>query len=202
MSDRPNVLICDDEQDWVDLITKSIQGKYKTSATTDPSNWNKQIGSSNWDAIIVDVQLIGQDITGVEYAEESILQYGVTSPIIITSGNVNLKGYREKYGKMFFDYISKDDINEPLLESLEKACQNTARLQHVKNVLILFCQKFQILDNIVPLQLLEDYGDALQYFRSSNGRTMKDLINSILHGSKHKMDKMAKIIFYIIRHEK
>lgn len=202
MNDKPNVLICDDEQDWADLITKSIQGKYKTSATTDPSKWNKQIGSSNWDAIIVDVQLIGQDITGVEHAEKSILQYGVTSPIIITSGNVNLNGYRKKYGKMFFDYISKDDINEPLLKSLENACQSTARLQHVKNVLVLFCKKFKILDKKVPLRLLEDYDEALQSFKSSNGETMEDLINSILYGLKHKMDRMAKIIFEIIRHEK
>ena len=202
MNDRPNVLICDDEQDWADLIIKSIQDKCKTSATTDPSKWNKQIGSSNWDAIIVDVQLIGQDITGVEHAEKSILQYGVTSPIIITSGNVNLKDYRKKYGKMFFDYISKDDIHESLLESLEKACQSTARLQHVKNVLTLFCKKFKILNNKVPLQLLEDYDDALQSFKSSNGETIDDLINSILYGLKYKMDKMAKIIFEIIRHEK
>ena len=202
MNHKPSVFIFDDEQDWVDLSAKSIQDKYEATTTTNSSAWNKHISSSKWDAIIVDVQLIGSDINGVEHAEQSILEYGVTSPVIITSGNVNLEEYRKEYGKMFFDYISKDDIYEPLLESLEKACQHEARLRHVKNVLVLFCKKFKILNNKVPLQFLESHEDALQSFKSNDGETIGDLIDSILYGVKNKMDRMAKIIFDIIRHEK
>lgn len=202
MSNKPNILICDDEQDWADLISTSIQSKCNTSTTTDPTNWNKQIGSSKWDAIIVDVQLIGYGITGVEHAEKSILEYGVTTPIIIISGVVNLEKYRKKHDKIFFDYISKDDFNKPLLESIDRACQNTIRSQHVKDVLILFCKKFKILNNKVPLSLLEGHNDALQSFKSNNGKTLGDLINSIVYGVKHKLDKMGKIVFEIIRHEK
>ena len=204
MTNKPNVLICDDESDWADLIEVSIQNKYSTSKMTNPDNWNKQIGSSNWDAIIVDVQLIGTDVTGVDHAERSILDYGVTSPIIIMSGVVNLEEFQQKYGKMFFDYISKDEFNKSLLESLDKACEHSMRLQHVKDVLLLFCKKFGILDTEFPISLLKEYGndDVLQSFKSNNGKTLRDLIDSILYGVKHKLDKMGKIIFAIIQHQR
>ena len=201
MNIHPKVLIFDDQPRWAEQIALSLKNKFLTTTISNPDRWNKHISSTYWDAIIVDVDILGDNLNGPERAEQSILEYGMTSPIIVISGVVNLKDIEKKHGNVFFAYVHKDNYNEQLPTLIESACTEQGRCKYIHGMLIEFGKRFSILDNEFPKYMITDKV-ASALFDSNSGRTINDLISTILVGTKNELSKMGKIILEIIRYTK
>ena len=198
MSTQPKVLIFDDRKEWAEQIALSLKSKCTTTTISDPDHWNKYISSTYWDAIIVDVEILGDAMNGPERAEQSILEYDIISPIIVISGVVNLKDVEKKHGKVFFAYVHKDDYNEQLPPLIESACTIQGRGKYIHGMLIEFSKRFNILYNEFPKSMIKDKM-ASDLFDSGNGKTINDLISIILVGPKNHLSKMGKMILEIIK---
>ena len=147
--------------------------------------------------MIMDVQILGSPEKGTDHAERAILEYGITSPVIVISGVWQLEDLKKKHSDIFFDYISKNDLNDRLPESIARACSMGPRTAHVKRMLILFAKKFDILKKEFPLELLDTMSRPL--FESSGGKTIEDLINMIWVGARRYLDSMGKTAFIVMR---
>lgn len=198
MNSKPKVLVFDDEMKWAKLIAKTLRTHYSVVATTNAKNWDKHVGSTNWDVIVVDVQLLGPR-TGVDLAEEAILKYEITAPIIIISGNVKLCVIEKKYGKIFFGYVSKDNFNRKLLELVYAAYQDRVKGTHLKKMLTKIAKKHRVFDvKINPIQAAT-YVGITPLIGQIAGKTIGELINSIdgVNG-KTNLTKIGRIILGII----
>jgi len=193
------VLIFDDRPDWAEQIALSLKNKFSTTTISNPDNWNKHISSTYWDVIIVDVEIFGDKLNGPERAEQSILEHGITSPIIVISGVVSLDGIEKKYGKAFFAYVHKDNYNEQLPSLVDSACTNDRRNKHISEMLLEFGKRFKILDDEFPKNMIID-STALDVFNRSRGRTIKDLICLVVFGTKNHASKIGKMILEIIKY--
>ena len=194
-------MIFDDQFEWAEQIELSLKNKFSTTTISNPDNWNEHISSTYWDAVIVDVQILGDRLNGPERAEQSILKYGITSPIIVISGAVNLKGIEKKYGKIFFAYVDKNNYNEHLPSLIESACTEQGRLKYICEMLTEFGKKFNILDSVFPKNMITDTV-AYSLFENDGGKTIEDLIRIILVGTKNHLSKMGQIILKVIDYKK
>lgn len=201
MSIQPKVLIFDDQQQWAEQIALSLKNKFSTTTISDPNHWNKHISSTYWDVIIVDVEILGDKLNGPERAEKSILEYNITSPIIIISGVVNLNDIKRRHGKIFFAYVHKDNYNKELPSLVESACTVQERSKYISGMLIEFAKKFNILDREFPKNMIND-NVASALFDNNGGKTINDLISTIIVGTKNELSKMGKIILEIIKYTK
>ena len=188
----------DDDREWAEQLALSISSKYETSIATNPGHWNIHICSTQWDVIVVDVQIHGSPETGTERATKDILQYGITSPIIVISGVVNVQSIQKEYPGIFFGFISKDDVAEHLSELIDKACSINARTTHVKRMLTAFAKKYGMLKKKFPVEQLQDTM-LLQLFKSANGETMDDFISMTKGESRSYLDRVGKIVLTTIR---
>ncbi|MCY4491030.1 MAG: response regulator, partial [Thaumarchaeota archaeon] len=168
MNVKPKVLIFDDQKDWADQIALTLN-KFSTTTISNPDHWNKTISSTHWDAIIVDVQILGDSLDGPERAEQSILDFGIVTPIIIISGVVNLEDVKKKYGDIFFEYIHKDNYNKDLPHLVENACNVENRYYHMINMLTELAKKFKVLNHTFPKDMILD-NVVLQLFESGGGK--------------------------------
>ena len=201
MSIQPKVLIFDDDQQWAEQIELSLKDKFSTTTISNPDYWNKHISSTHWDAIIVDVQIMGYELNGPERAEQSILEYDITSPIIVISGVANLKDIEKKHGKVFFAYVHKDNYNDQLPPLIESACKEQGRYNYIHGMLMELGKRFKVLDSEFPKDMITDKA-AFTMFDDTDGRTIVDLISTILYGTKNNLSKMGKIILEVIKYTK
>ena len=142
---------------------------------------------------------LGDQLDGPERAEKSILDFGITSPIIIITGVADLAGVEKKHGKIFFAYVHKSDYNKQLLPLVEKACTNDGRFTYIKDMLTEFAKRFKILHYEIPEGIIENE-IASKLFYDNDGKTIKDLILIILAGSKPYLSKMGQVILHVINH--
>ena len=195
---KKHVLILDDSSDWIKTLTKIIESdnQFEVTDVHNPNEWDEKISASSyWDVIIVDIKLCGEH-NGSKLASDAICKYGIMSPIIIISANLNLYESEKIYKKIFFKYIHKNYIEETLLNEIHNACDSNNRKLHIKNMLKMFCRTFRILDNVVTLEQIGD-GKLSNYFDESDGTTFKDLVN-LLYGTGYELDKCGKKIMEVI----
>ena len=184
--------------EWAEQLALSISDKYESSIVTNPDDWNIHISSTRWSVIVVDVQILGSPETGTERAAKDILQYCITSPIIVISGVVTAEIVQRGHPGIFFDFIPKRDVAEHLSESIDKACLMNARTAHVKKMLATLAKKFGMLKKEFPVEQLQD-NMLLQMFESIHGKTMEDFIGMIKEGSKQYLDRVGKAVLMTIR---
>ena len=196
---KKHVLILDDSDKWIKTLTKIIErdGQFEVTSVHDSSEWDEKISASSyWNVIIVDIKLCDKH-NGSELASRTIYDHGIMSPIIIISSNINLNESKKIYKNMFFRYVDKDYVEETLLDEIHNISDLNARKLHIKNMLKMFCRKFRILNNVVPLEQIDDE-ELSNYFDSSDGTTFMDLID-LLYGTGSELDKCGKKIMDVIR---
>ena len=197
ISTKPRVLIFDDDEGWAEQIALLLRDRCNASTAHTISRWRHEVSGTHWDAMVMDVQITGSPETGTDQAERAILEYGITSPIIVISGVWPLEEVEEKYRNIFFDYISKDNLND-LPESIDRACSMGPRTDHVKRMLTSFAKKLGMLKNEFPLESLDTIGFR-QLFESSNGKTIEDFINMIWVGTRRYLDSMGRTVLIAMR---
>ena len=193
---RPQVLIFDDSEEWAELIAQVIRDECDAATSCTIARWRHEVTSPHWDAIVVDVQIDGSPKAGTDHAEEAIWEYGITSPVIVISGVMRLEDVKKKHPGIFFDYISKDDLND-LPESINKACSMKPRGAHIKRMLTSYARKFGVLKKEFSPELLDPANKQL--FQDSNGKTVGDLISMLCGGTKHQLNVMGRTIFDVMR---
>lgn len=195
--DKPKVLIFDDDMDWADQIAMSIRDRCDPSELTAKDRWDEAMASSYWDVIIVDEQIAGYTKTGTDYAEQAILKYGITSPIIVISGVWLLRDLKSKNPGMFFGYVSKDHLRDELPGMIDRACQIDARTDHVKQMTTAFAKKFGILKKRFPPDLLR-CTTLKRLFESAGGSTVADLIGLIGKTASQHLDRVGKSVLMVM----
>lgn len=175
---RPRILAFDDDPDWTTVIKESLEPEIEVQVTNNPENWSLQIRSTRWDAIIVDVEILGSDLDGVELAEKAIREFGVTAPIIIITGIADLEGIEKDYKKIFFRYISKNNFNEPLIEATHEALSPTGKYNHMWNMITGIARKHKILNKICGDYPKSEYPEVSKYMENPNGKTIQQVIEN------------------------
>lgn len=145
----------------------------------------------------MDVDIAGSETTGTDRAEQAILEYKITSPIIVVSGVWALDEVKKRHPGIFFDYIHKDNLNDCLPESINRACSIAPRTNHVRTMLTSFAQKFGILKKGFTLELLPGR-EFRQMYESVHGETIGDLIGLIEPLSRKYLDRIGKAILTVI----
>lgn len=197
MSAKPRVLIFDDDAGWAEQIALSLQDGFNTTSITEPSDWNEHIRSTYWDAIVVDVQILGSDINGLEIAERSILEYEITTPVIVISVVPNLKEIEKKHGRVFFGYVRKTNYNHELPTLVNQACKPLGRSIYLHGMLTEFAKRFGVLHDILPDDMA-GY-DFSWVTKNVKGKTINDLIEIAGAGPKRELSNMARIVLRIIQ---
>ena len=195
---RPRVLIFDDDEAWAKLVARSIHNTCDAIIAHTIDRWTHEVSGQHWDAMVMDVQIPGSPKTGTDHAEQAIWEYWITSPIIVISVGWRLEAIKRKHPGIFFDFIPKDDLRSRLPESINRAYSIDTRSDHVKRMLTSFARKFGILKKEFPIELL-DTGHVRQLFKSSNGKTIEDLINMIWGGTKNDLNNVARAVFSVMR---
>lgn len=200
---KPKVLIFDDEAQWAKTIEDTIKSEYFVKRTTKTKLWNEYMSSMFWDVIIVDVQIMGSVQNGAHLAEKAILEYGITSPIIIISGNVNLDVINAKYGKVFFDYISKDEYATKLPKAVERACDAINNGTHLNSMLPKLAKKYRVGDDEIIPEFIRKYKNTSPVLGIKKGMTVNELINSD-HMATKKTDygRRGRAILEIIENQR
>lgn len=196
MNAKPKVLIFDDDAGWAEQIALSLQDGFDTTSMTKSSNWDAHIRSTYWDAIVVDVQILGSATSGLEMAENSILEYEITAPVIVVSVLPNLDEIERRHGNVFFGYVRKTNYNEELPPLVDRACKPLGRATYLHGMLTEFAKRFGVLRDTFPDNMV-DYG--LAHLAGANCETIKDLIGMVSGGTKHELSKMAMAIMQVIR---
>ena len=173
---RPRVLVFDDDPNWTTTIKETLEPEIEVRTTNDPVNWSVQMRQPVWDAIIVDVEIIGSEDDGVTIAEKSIREFGITSPMIIITGIANLKDIQKEYKKIFFGYISKDDFNEILVDTVNDAISQSGKNNHMWNMISGIARKNKILKKDCGDYTRSDYPEVSTYMSNPNGKTIEQVI--------------------------
>jgi len=199
---RPKVLVFDDETKWGKNIENTIKSTCFVKRTTTTKLWNEFMQSTFWDAIIVDVQIMGSPQNGAHLAEKAILDYGITSPIIIISGNVNLDLIRNKYGKIFLDFVSKTDYVKKIPLSVKKAYTAVNDGSHLQDMLNKLAKKYRVYDDEIILEFVRKYSDMGPLLKIHQGVTIGELINSeYIYSKKTDHGRRGRAILEIIANQ-
>ena len=174
-----------------------IRNKCNARTAHTINHWRHEVSGSHWDAIVVDVQILGSAETGTDHAEHAIWEYMITSPVIVISGVWRPEILKKRHRGIFFDYIPKDDFNVRLPKAIEKACSMDHRREHVKTMLIAFAKKFKLLKKEFPLDWLV-VGQFRQLLESRNGKTVRDLINTMWGGTKKQINDAGRTVFIVM----
>ena len=195
------VLVFDDKKEWRELIADTLKPVAKVQTVDDPNNWNLHISAPYWDAIVVDVQILGYDESGAEIAEKSIYKFGITAPIIIISGIVNLADLKKTYGDIFYAYVSKDNFSEILPAIVQQATTESERRKHFHKMLIATAKKNGCLKKPSDDKVVSYYASMCQSIGKGNGRTIEEIINGINSYPIQEINKIGKAMFGIISNE-
>ena len=188
------VLVFDDDKDWGEQMAMSLHpSEYVIVAG--PKDWGRHVASTSWDAIVVDVQILGSDRTGPEIVAESIPRYGIAVPVIVVSGIAKLDGIKRKYGDLFFDYIHKDDCGARLPGAVESACSAEELRRHLPLMLEKAASDRGVLDRPFPPDALTRVTAGVA--GSAGARTVRDLIGTV-GGSNPHLTNMCREILAVI----
>lgn len=188
------VLIFDDQEDWAEQMALSLSPSEHV-IVAGSQDWGKHVASTSWDAIVVDVQILGSDDTGPEIVAKSIPRYRIATPVIVVSGIVKLDGVREKYGNLFFDYIHKDDCGRQLPVAVESACSPKELQRHLPLMLEKAASDRGVLDAEFPPDNLTHV--VAGFAGSAGARTVRDLIG-IVQGNNPPLTRICQEVLVVI----
>ena len=207
MTTKPQVLIFDDNEIWASNYELAISRHYLARSVITVDEWHEFISAPYWSAIVVDVQILGQKKSGLDFAKEAILKHGITTPVIIISGIAPLEDIKEKYNQFFFDFIPHENYSARLLSTINRACDEQIRHEHVVRMLTVFTEQRDLLDYKLSSTDIEEVTDehkfteVKQIFGSMEGQTLHEIIKNQIPRKIDYQNHVGKLLFHIIRKE-
>jgi len=127
MPNKMNLLIIDDDQNYLHDLSILLQNKFNISTTTDPVQALILLKTKKIDLVILDVEL-KKDKSGIDWIED-YLAFDPFLPIIIISFHSNPKIVIEAINRGATDYIHKSNILEEIENTLQHSINKTNRLK-------------------------------------------------------------------------
>jgi PAS domain S-box-containing protein len=186
------LLIEDDEDDY--LITRALLNRAQTLDCT--LDWvssyeegRDAVLDDAYDAYLVDYRLGAR--SGLDLLEEVNAQGGVQSPIILLTGQGDLEVDLHAMEAGASDYLSKDQIDAPLLErSLRYAVERKAAEQRIR-------EQAQLLDTARDAILAYDMDGQIVYWNKGaerlTGWTKDDILGEWAHECLYDPDQEDKL---------
>ncbi len=193
---NPKIMIFDDDPQWAKQM-RLLLTAFHVTAISDPKDWDVHISRSDLQALVVDVDILGDKMTGPERAMKSILEFGVTAPAVIISGVVDLDEVKKKYGDLFYGYVHKDRCPEDLPGMLKDACTPESRLAYIRRMTAEMARQRGVLDYEFPPDWIED--DVIRGTCSGRDRlTIGGFIDSAFGGTNAQLSRMGQSILGVI----
>jgi signal transduction histidine kinase len=118
---RPRVLIVDDEQESLNLLQRTLRGRYDTSLARDGREGLQCLASRPAAVVISDQRMPG--MTGVEFLAEASQRFPYTQRILLT-GYTEVEGLIDAINAgQVFGYLSKPWHPDDLLATLRRAVE-------------------------------------------------------------------------------
>ena len=186
------LLIEDDEGDY--LITQALLDRAQTIECT--LDWvstydagRDAVLTDDYDACLVDYRLGAN--TGLDLLEEVNAQGGVRAPIILLTGQGDLEVDLHAMEAGAADYLSKDQIDAPLLErSLRYAVERKEAEQRIR-------EQAQLLDKARDAILAHDMDGRIVYWNKSaerlTGWSKDEILGERTHTCLYDPDEEDKI---------
>jgi PAS domain S-box-containing protein len=186
------LLVEDDEGDY--LITQALLERAQTIEYT--LDWvstyddgRDAVLSDDYDACLVDYRLGAK--TGLDLLEEVNDQGGVQAPIILLTGQGDLEVDLHAMEAGAADYLSKDQIDAPLLErSLRYAVERKEAEQRIR-------EQAQLLDKARDAILAHDMDGRIVYWNKGaerlTGWSTEDILGERTHSCLYDPDEEDKI---------
>ena len=177
MTDKPKLLLFDDDQKTVDLIQDSLEDDFDVTWCSTQEELDDKIDPS-FDVIVTDVSIKDSDKTGYEIIDDIRRNLRITRiPIVVYSAKVNIEDIRKECGKLFFDYVDKAGkmANDDLIDKCKKAAEE--RQNYVSwNTFTAYFEKIGKLDEKLDHS---DLGDLTLQIDISTLNTVRDLLEQI-----------------------
>jgi len=123
MTNKPQILICDDDSEILQTLHLSLRSTYDVFTANSVIKAKEIVGTNQFDAAIIDLNFEGQEYDGVHLLDFM----NKTAPgtfLIVLSGDSSTKRVIEATRRRLFEFIVKDsNYFETLLNSLKKATQ-------------------------------------------------------------------------------
>jgi PAS domain S-box-containing protein len=186
------LLIEDDEGDY--LITQALLDRAQTIECT--LDWvstydegREAVLTDDYDACLVDYRLGAN--TGLDLLEEVNAQGGVRAPIILLTGQGDLEVDLHAMEAGAADYLSKDQIDAPLLErSLRYAVERKEAEQRIR-------EQAQLLDKARDAILAHDMDGRIVYWNKSaerlTGWSRDEILGERTHSCLYDPDEENKL---------
>lgn len=123
MTEKPKLLLLEDNKAQVDLIIDSLNDDFDVKWVSNQKELEEFI-SDEFDVIVTDVSIKDSDKTGYEMIDDFRRNIKITrTPIVIYSAKVNIEGIEKEQGKLFFAYVDKGEkvMGDELLEKCLEA---------------------------------------------------------------------------------
>ena len=114
-----NVLLVDDEKDFVESLAERLQIRdYKVTTAFSGDEAIKLVENNDFDVIVLDVQMPGK--SGIETLKE-IKNIEQHSQVIMLTGHATVKTAIEGMKNGAYDYLMKPTDTDDLIEMINKA---------------------------------------------------------------------------------
>jgi CheY-like chemotaxis protein len=118
MTEKPNLLLFEDNAAQVDLIIDSLSDDFDVTWVSNQKQL-EEIISDEFNVIVTDVSIKDFDKTGYEMIDDFRRNIKITkTPIVVYSAKVNIADIEKEQGKLFFAYVDKGEkvMGDELLE--------------------------------------------------------------------------------------
>ncbi len=125
MSEKPRLLLFDDDEKTADLIIDSLSDDFNVTWVSKQEELENII-SDEFVVIVTDVSIKGSDKTGFELIDDFRRNMRITkTPIVVYSAKVNICEIEDEQGKLFFAYVDKGEkvMGEELLAKCLEAAE-------------------------------------------------------------------------------
>ncbi len=123
MTEKPKLLLFDDDEKTADLIIDSLEDDFEVTWIHKQDELEETI-SDRFDVIVTDVSIKDSDKTGYELIDGFRRNIRIIRiPIVVYSAKVNILDIAKEQGKSFFAYVDKGErgMGDELLDKCREA---------------------------------------------------------------------------------
>jgi len=131
MSDKPNVLLFDDDENTVDITRDTLEDFFNVTWVSTKEELDDNIERDHYDVIVTDVSIESSPQTGYEIVDELRIKYRVTrTPVVVYSGVRNVPQIKKSQDRLFYSYVAKvgRDWQKKLVIECKKAAKANRHL--------------------------------------------------------------------------
>ena len=197
MTDKPKLLILEDNEMEYDLIENSLNETFEIEWARNYEGLENVI-SDQFSVMVVDVSIKNSDKKGYEMIDELRRKLRITkTPIIIYSANQNIKDIEDEQGDIFFRYVDKGEktMGDVLLKTCNEALKEKANMTSFKVL-----KEYFIKINKINEELESNTIATLNFHEYYDLNTNKQLIEQLLKDDLDQqtwaiLDEMIWVIY-------